>query len=68
MYPVDQCSNCGSNVRPQLGVATATTVQHRECADRFGLGTHGQSIVLPMTTRSVTVPLAVAGAQGCSPR
>jgi hypothetical protein len=46
MYLVHQCSNCGRNVRPELGVATAVTVQHRECADRFGLGTHGQSIAL----------------------
>jgi hypothetical protein len=46
MHIVDQCSNCGRNVRPELGVATAVTVQHRECADRFGVGTHGQSIVM----------------------
>jgi hypothetical protein len=48
MHLVAQCSNCGMNVRPELGVATATTFQHRKCADRFGIGTHGQSIVLPI--------------------
>jgi hypothetical protein len=42
MHLIDQCTNCGGNVRPELGVATATTVQHRECADRFGVGTHGE--------------------------
>jgi hypothetical protein len=60
MYLVHQCSNCGSNVRPELGVATATTVQHRECADRFGLGTHGQLIVLPIDHAIRHRPLAVA--------
>jgi hypothetical protein len=48
MHLIAQCSNCGANVRPELGVATATTVQHRDCADRFGVGTHGQSTVLPI--------------------
>ena len=64
MYLVHQCSNCGSNVKPELGVATAVTIQHRECADRFGLGTHGQSIVLPIDHASRNRPLAVAGAAG----
>jgi hypothetical protein len=60
MYLVHQCSNCGGNVRAELGVATAITVQHRECADRFGLGTHGQSIVLPIDHAIRHRPLAVA--------
>jgi hypothetical protein len=60
MYLVHQCSNCGSNVRPELGVATAITVQHLECADRFGLGTHGQAIVLPVDHAIRHRPSAVA--------
>jgi len=60
MYLVHQCSNCGSNVMPELGVATAITVQHRECADRFGLGTHGQSVVLPIDHAIGHRPSAVA--------
>ena len=48
MHVIVQCSNCGVNVRPELGVATDTTLQHRECAERFGVGTHGQSITLPV--------------------
>jgi hypothetical protein len=48
MHLVDQCSNCGSNVSRELGVVTPTTVQHPECAERFGLATHGQSIVIPI--------------------
>ena len=59
MYLVHQCSNCGSNVRPELGVATAVTIQHRECADRFGIGTHGQAIVAADRPRGgVTRPLS----------
>jgi hypothetical protein len=60
MYLIHQCSNCGSNVRPELGVATAITVQHRECAERFGLGTHGQAIVLPIDHAIRHRPLAAA--------
>jgi hypothetical protein len=60
MYLVHQCSNCGGNVRPELGVATAITVQHRECADRFGVGTHGQPIVLPIDHAVRHRPSAVA--------
>ena len=48
MHLIVQCSNCGMNVRPELGVATATTFQHRECADRFGIGTHGRPRALPI--------------------
>ena len=48
MHLVDQCSNCGSNLSRELGVVTATTVQHPACAERFGLGTHGQAIRLPI--------------------
>ena len=64
MYIVQQCSNCGSNVKPELGVATAVTVQHRECADRFGIGTHGQSI-LPIDHAVRHRP---SGAAGFRPR
>lgn len=46
VYLIAQCSNCGRNMRRELGVATATTLQHRKCADRFGLGTHGQPMIL----------------------
>ena len=60
MYLVHQCSNCGGNVRPELGVATAATIQHRECADRFGIGTHGQTIVLPIDHAIRHRPLAMA--------
>jgi hypothetical protein len=48
MHLVDQCSNCGSNVSRELGVVTPTTVQHPECAERFGLATHGQVIRVPI--------------------
>jgi hypothetical protein len=65
MYLVHQCSNCGSNVRPELGVATAITVQHRGCANRFGVGTHGQSIVLPLDHPIRHRPRAIAV---CGPR
>jgi hypothetical protein len=41
-------------------VATATTIQHWEGADRFGLGTHGQPIVLPIDHAIRDRPLAVA--------
>jgi hypothetical protein len=44
MHHVDQCSNCGINVARELGIVTPTTVQHRECADRFGVATHGQPV------------------------
>ena len=47
MHHVDQCSNCGINVSRELGVVTPTTSQHRECADRFGVATHGQSAATP---------------------
>ena len=60
MYIVHQCSNCGSNVKPELGVATAITVQHRECADRYGVGTNGQPIVLPIDHALRHRPPAVA--------
>jgi hypothetical protein len=60
MYLIRQCSNCGANVRPELGVATAVTLQHRECADRFGLGTYGQPIVLPTDHAIRRHPLTVA--------
>lgn len=62
MHLVLQCSNCGGNVRPELAVAaTATTVQHRECADRYGVGTHGQPSV-PRIDRGIRRRLtAVAG-------
>lgn len=65
MYLVHQCSNCGGNVRPELGVATAVTLQHRECADRFGIGTHGQTIVLPIdhAVRHRPLAFAVGGAR-----
>jgi hypothetical protein len=65
MYLVHQCTNCGSNVRPELGVATAVTIQHRECADRFGIGTHGQAIVMPIDHAIRHRPL---GATVCRPR
>ena len=45
MHHVDQCSNCGINVSRELGIVTPTTVQDRECADRFGVATHGQPVV-----------------------
>ncbi len=61
MHLVHQCSNCGSNVSPELGVATAVTVQHRKCADLFGLGTHGLPIVMPIDHAIRHRPLAVAG-------
>ena len=48
VYHIAQCSNCGRNLRRELGLATATTLQHRECAERFGLGTHGQPMILPI--------------------
>jgi hypothetical protein len=48
MHFIAKCSNCGANVRPELGVVTTTTIQHRECADRFGIGTHGRPIVMPI--------------------
>ena len=47
MHHVDQCSNCGINVSRELGIVTPTTVQHRECADLFGVATHGQSVAIP---------------------
>jgi len=43
MHLVLQCPNCGGNVTPEVGVATPTTVQHRACAERFGVGTHGSA-------------------------
>jgi hypothetical protein len=71
MHLVEQCSNCGTNVRRELGVVTVTTVQHRECADRFGVATHGQSIVIPndhairhrprATALLTAIPLRAAG-------
>jgi hypothetical protein len=60
MYLVHQCSNCSGNVRPELGVATAITVQHRECAERFGVGTHGLPIALPIDHALGHRPRAVA--------
>jgi hypothetical protein len=64
MHLIDQCSNCGNNVRRELGVVTPATVQHRECAERFGVGTHGQSIVIPsdhaIRHRPFTVALSAA--------
>jgi hypothetical protein len=60
MYLVHQCSNCGGNVKPELGVVTAITVQHRECADRFGIGTYGQAIAMPIDHAGRHRPLAVA--------
>jgi hypothetical protein len=60
MHLVHQCSNCGGNVRAETGVATAVTVQHRECADRFGVGTHGQPIILPVDHAIRHRPLAIA--------
>jgi hypothetical protein len=62
MHHVHQCSNCGGNVRPELGVASAVTVQHRECADRFGVGTHGKRFVLPVDDTSPHRPIAARGA------
>jgi hypothetical protein len=44
MYHVDQCSNCGINVSRELAVVTPIGVQHRVCADRFGVGTHGRPL------------------------
>jgi hypothetical protein len=60
MY-LHQCSNCGRNVSPELGVATAVTIQHRQCADRFGVGTRGQPIVMPIDHAARHRPLAVGG-------
>jgi hypothetical protein len=48
MHLIVECSNCGASVRPELGVATANAFQHRECADRFGVGTQGQRLALPI--------------------
>ncbi len=60
MHHVDQCSNCGINVTRELGVVTPTTVQHRECADRFGVATHGQSVAIPSDQAIPHRPAAVA--------
>jgi hypothetical protein len=42
MHVIEQCSNCGCNVKRRFGVVTSATVQHRECAARFGRGTYGR--------------------------
>ena len=60
MHHVDQCSNCGINVSRELGIVTPTTVQHRECADRFGVATHGQPVAIPSDQTLRHRPAAVA--------
>ena len=60
MHHVDQCSNCGINVSRELGVVTPTTVQHRVCADRFGVATYGQSVAIPSDQAIRHRPAAVA--------
>ena len=60
MHHVDQCSNCGINVSRELGIVTPTTVQHRECAARFGVASHGQSVAVPSEQASRRRPAAVA--------
>ena len=60
MHLVDQCSNCGINVSRELGIVTPTTVQHRECADLFGVATHGQSVAIPSDQAIRHRPAAVS--------
>jgi hypothetical protein len=60
MHHVDQCSNCGINVSRELGIVTPTTVQHRECAVRFGVATHGQPVAIPSDQTLRHRPAAVA--------
>jgi hypothetical protein len=60
MHHVDQCSNCGINVTRELGVVTPTTVQHRECANRFGVATYGQTVAVPSDHAIRERPAALA--------
>jgi hypothetical protein len=55
------CSSCGGHVSPELAVATALTVQHRKCAERFGVGTQGQPIVMPIDHAARHRPVAAGG-------
>ena len=61
MYLVHQCSNCGSNAGPSSEWRRPPPSSTGLCADRFGIGTHGQSIVMPIDHAIRHRPLAVAG-------